>query len=145
MTQSTSHLANSPELSCPIWTVVSFPRFWHCKRKRKKEGEHLNPNCTSDIHSRQNHHPPLFFFRLKRQIQSGWWSLHVYYKWMVWVNSWSQSNCGLVHICIHSLMTVWIAEIQWDRQKVCFSKCHFQHNAVNSYKEPFVIQESKQI
>lgn len=29
MTQSTSHLANSPELSWPIWTVVSFPRFWH--------------------------------------------------------------------------------------------------------------------
>jgi len=30
MTQSTSHLASSPELSWPIWTVVSFPKFWHC-------------------------------------------------------------------------------------------------------------------
>lgn len=29
-TQSTSHLVNSPELSWPICTVVSLPRFWHC-------------------------------------------------------------------------------------------------------------------
>ena len=35
MTQSTSHLANSPELSWPIWTVVSFPRFWHCKDRSR--------------------------------------------------------------------------------------------------------------
>lgn len=34
MTQSTSHLASSPELSWPIWTVVSFPKFWHCNKEQ---------------------------------------------------------------------------------------------------------------
>lgn len=108
MTQSTSHLANSPELSWPIWTVVSFPKFWLCKERQTIKKNNNPVLITFSMYTAKITHKRFAAPSLKKQ---KWQSLlpqqqsllrvlnsfYRYHRWSTRVNNWRETTDVSLH------------------------------------------------